>query len=201
MIRVNLLPVREARHQAGLRQQATILGVSAGVGLLVCIWLQVSLAAKQNAQLRQIATAKAELKELETMRKQVDGFRKEREEIERKLKVIDDLEKNRTGPVRVMDEIAMRIPKRMWLTELSMNAGVLRLEGVSLDAEIVAAFLTNLEESPLISHVELESTRLDERDGLKLNTFALSSRYEHGTAAVEERGLRRKGKRKRRNRS
>ena len=61
MIRVNLLPVREARRQAGLRQQAMILAVSAGVGLLVCVFLQVSFAAKQNAQLRQIASAKAEL--------------------------------------------------------------------------------------------------------------------------------------------
>ncbi len=194
MIRVNLLPVREARRQAGIRQQAMILGVSAGVGLLVCIWLQVSLASKQSAQQRQIAAAKAELKELDATRTQVERFRKEREEIERKLKVIADLEKNRTGPVRVMDEIATRIPKRMWLTEFSMNAGVLKLEGVSLDAEIVAAFLTSLEESPLISNVELEGTRLEERDGLKLNTFSVSSRYEHGMAAVEERGLRRKGK-------
>jgi len=205
MIRVNLLPVREERRQAGIRQQAMVLAISAGVGLLVCIWLQVSLAAKQNAQQRQIAAAKAELKELEATRAQVDRFRSEREEIERKLKVIDDLEKNRTGPVRVMDEIATRIPKRMWLTELKMNAGVMTLEGVSLDAEIVAAFLTSLEESALISKVELDATKLEERDGLKLNTFEINSRYEHGEAGVEERGLRGRGKgkrkAKRRNRS
>ncbi|MBW2416371.1 MAG: PilN domain-containing protein [Deltaproteobacteria bacterium] len=203
MIRVNLLPVREARRQAGIRQQAMVLGISAGVGLLVCIWLQVSLSAKQSAQQRQIASAKAELKKLDATRKQVERFREEREEIERKLKVIDDLEKNRTGPVKIMDEIATRIPKRMWLTELKMNAGVMTLEGVSLDAEIVAAFLTTLAESPLISHVELDSTKLEERDGLKLNTFEISSKYEHGTAAEPKRGLRGrgKGKPKRRNRS
>ncbi len=110
MIQVNLLPVREARRQAGIRQQAMVLGLSAGLGLFVCVWIHVSIAAKQNAQQRQIAVAKSELKELEATRAQVEKFRSEREEIERKLKVIDDLEMNRTGPVRIMDEIAMRIP-------------------------------------------------------------------------------------------
>ncbi len=204
MIQVNLLPVREARRQAGIRQQAMILGLSAGLGLLVCVWIHVSIAAKQNTQQRQIAAAKSELKELEATRTLVERFRSEREEIERKLKVIDDLEMNRTGPVRIMDEIAMRIPKRMWLTELKMNAGVLTLEGMSLDAEIVASFLTSLSESKLISDVELEATRLEERDGLKLNTFEISSRYRHGSTDLDEDGnvkSKRGKKRKRRKKS
>jgi type IV pilus assembly protein PilN len=194
MIRVNLLPVREARRQAGIRQQAMILGLSAGVGLLVCVWVHISIAAEQRAHQRQIAAAKIELKGLEATRAQVERFREERVEIERKLKVIDDLEKNRTGPVRIMDEIAQRIPKRMWLTELKMDKGVMTLEGVSLDAEIVAAFLTSLAESKLISNVELDSTRLEERDGLKLNTFEISSRYVHGSTDLDESG-KTKGKR------
>jgi type IV pilus assembly protein PilN len=199
MIRVNLLPVREARRQAGIRHQAMVLGLAAGAGLLVCIWIHVSIAAQQRAQQRQIAAAKSELKELEATRAQVERFRAEREEIERKLKVIDDLEKNRTGPVRIMDEIAKRIPKRMWLTELKMNAGVMTLEGVSLDAEIVAAFLTSLAESELIHDVELDSTKLEEREGLKLNTFEISSRYDHGRIDFEEKdkGKSKRGKRAR----
>ena len=151
----------------------------------------------------EVITAFSGLEALEKTREQVERFRAEREEIERKLKVIDDLEKNRTGPVRVMDEIAMRIPKRVWLTELQMNAGQLKLEGMSLDAEIVAAFLTSLAESPLIFDVELETTRLEEKDGLKINTFEISSRYVHGEMTYEDEGGkkgRRKGKGKGRNR-
>ncbi len=204
MIQVNLLPVREARRQAGIRQQAMVLGLAAGLGLLVCVWIHVSIAAKQNAQQRQIAAAKSELKELETTRAQVEKFRSEREEIERKLKVIDDLEMNRTGPVRLMDEIAQRIPKRMWLTELRMDKGVLTLEGMSLDAEIVASFLTSLAESEMISDVELEKTRLEEHDGLKLNSFEISSRYRHGSTDLDADGnakSRRGKQRKRRKKS
>ena len=76
-----------------------------------------------------------------------------------------------------MDVIATRLPKRVWLTEFEMKDGTLLLNGVSLDAEIVAAFMASLDESEFINEVELDETRLEEKDGLKLNTFRIRSRY------------------------
>jgi Tfp pilus assembly protein PilN len=70
------------------------------------------------------------------------------------------------------------------LRKVVLDQGALELEGVSLDAEIVAAFLTSLEESPLISQVELGETALKETEGLKLNSFQIDSRYLH-VGAVE----------------
>jgi len=141
MIRINLLPVREARKAANLRKQVALMGVAACVGIVISIGMHANLAAARSKQQRMIAAARTELQELEKTRKEVERFRQEREEIERKLNVIENLQASREGPVRVMDEIATRIPKRMWLTELTMDQGSLNMKGVSLDAEIVAAFL------------------------------------------------------------
>jgi type IV pilus assembly protein PilN len=154
-----------------------LLGVAACVGIVISIGIHVHLASAKSKQQRMIAAARAELQELEKTRKEVERFRQEREEIERKLNVIENLQASREGPVRVMDEIATRMPDRMWLTELTMDNGMLSMNGVSLDAEIVAAFLTSLSESSLISNVELAGTQLKEKDGLKLNTFDISCRY------------------------
>jgi type IV pilus assembly protein PilN len=177
MIRINLLPVREARKAAGLRKQVAILGIAACVGVVISIGVHANLASARSKQQRMISAARAELQELEKTRKEVERFRQEREEIERKLNVIQNLQTSREGPVRVMDEIATRIPARVWLTELTMDNGMLNMKGVSLDAEIVAAFLTSLSESSMISNVELAGTQLKEKDGLKLNTFEIGCRY------------------------
>lgn len=183
MIRINLLPVREARRQASLQKQAAMLGIAAFVGVLACAWLHFSVKSAQKEQQQLIAQAQTELKQLEATRKEVERFRKEKEDIERKLSVIAELERNRQGPVRIMDEIATRIPKRMWLTQLTLKEGALELKGISLDAEIVAAFLASLAESDLIHQVELDETRLEETDGLKLNSFKIHSRYGSATPA------------------
>ncbi len=177
MIKVNLLPVREARRAANLRQQGMLMGAAAGAGLLICAWLHISIGAAQDAEQTRIVQARAELKELDVTRKEVERFRREKEEIEKKLAVIARLEESRQGPVRIMDEIATRIPKRIWLTKMKLNGGKLELEGMSLDAEIVAAFLASLAESELFRNVELDETRLKETDGLKLASFKLHSRY------------------------
>jgi len=177
MIQINLLPVREARRQANMRQQVLMLAVAAGLGALTCVWLQISISSAQAAEDRRIQQARAELKELEGTKREVERFRKEKEEIENKLGVINTLERSRQGPVRIMDEIATRIPKRIWLTEMSMSGGRLELQGVSLDAEIVAAFLASLAESELLTNVDLDETRLAETDGLRLNSFKIHASY------------------------
>ncbi len=185
MIRINLLPVREARRQAGLRNQGILLGVAAGIGIVACVGLHLSVSTRIAQHKRVIVQKNAELASLEETRKQVERFEAERKEIEQKLDVIAQLEKARAGPVRLMDEIASRIPERLWLLKLSAKDGLLALEGLSLDAEIVAAFLTGLEESSF-SKVELLETKLESVEGLKLNSFKIHANYPEMKLRLEE---------------
>lgn len=186
MIRINLLPVREARRQASLRNQAILLGAAVGIGIIACVGLHFSVSTRVSQHRRLIVERNAELAALEETRKKVEQFEQERKEIEQKLNVIAQLEKARTGPVKLMDEIASRIPERLWLEKLKADGGSLALEGLSLDAEIVAAFLTGLEESPMLSRVELLETKLEEVEGLKLSTFKINARYPHIQPTLEQ---------------
>ena len=49
---------------------------------------------------------------------QVAAFRKKKAKLEKKIDVIDELDHARSGPVRVMSELAMRTPERLWLTSV-----------------------------------------------------------------------------------
>lgn len=176
MIRINLLPVREARRKANLRQQGALLAAAALAGVAVSAGLQLNISASISAERTRVAAAEKELDQLEKTLKEVERFRKEKEEIERKLAVIDRLERSRTGPVRILDEVATRMPERMWLTDLKLSGGELSLAGYGIDNETIAAFLTSLEASDYISNVQLEKTELQENKGLKLNEFRIKAR-------------------------
>lgn len=177
MIRINLLPVREARRQAELRNQIVMLASAVGIGLIVSAGVHAYGKAQIVDYKRSIAQRNGELAKLKEMRAQVEEFQRERDEIERKLNVIAGLEKGRFGQARLMDEIATRIPQRMWLTSLDAKEGTLAIEGRSVDAEIVATLLSSLEDSPMIDDVVLLETSLQEAEGLKLNSFKLRARY------------------------
>jgi type IV pilus assembly protein PilN len=177
LIRINLLPVREARRQARQVRQGMLLMLAAGAGVLLCVGLHVWMTAEVRSQRALLVAKEAELKRLEETQKEVKQFEQEKADIEAKLAVIKEIEKARSGPVRLMDTVATQIPKRVWLTQLVAREGQLEMQGRSLDAEIVAEFLTSLENSEMIEKVELQETQLQELEGLKLNTFKLKGQY------------------------
>jgi type IV pilus assembly protein PilN len=177
VIRINLLPVREARRAANMRKQGALLAFAAGAGVAVCLLISTWMAARIAHERALITKSEAELKKLEATMNEVKKFQAEQEEIEKKLAIIDQIEAARMGPVRIMDELATRIPQRVWLTKMVEKSGKLELEGRSIDAEVVADFAAVLEDSPMLSGVDLQETHLEEVDGLKLSAFKLTAQY------------------------
>jgi type IV pilus assembly protein PilN len=178
VIRINLLPVREARRKAGVRQQVLLLAASL-IGAVVATalfhgWLLAKISGAQG----RVNSLQAQLQQFKPQEEQVAAFKAKRAEIQQKLEVIERLERSRSGPVHVMDELATHIPERVWITDLRADNGRIDLTGMSLDNELVALFLTELNDSPYFAAVELEKTELKEIDKLKLNTFEISARLE-----------------------
>jgi type IV pilus assembly protein PilN len=177
VIRINLLPVREARRAANLRKQGVFMAGAAGAGVAISLILSMWMTARISHERALISARETELKKLEEVQKEVKRFQAEQQEIEQKLAIIDQIEAARTGPVKIMDELAQRIPPRVWLTQLKAEGGTLELHGHSLDAEIVADFAAALEESPMLSAVDLRESNLEEVDGLKLAAFLMTAQY------------------------
>ena len=187
MIRINLLPVREARRKASLRQQGVLLAAAFGVGCSVALVLHVSIATRIGSTESQIASTEDERRKLEATLGDVERFRQQKEEIQRKLSVIRELEASRTGPVRVMDEVATHIPERMWLTKLSLQDGTVEISGYGLDNESIADFMTDLERSPHIGRVELLESKLENKQGLKVNKFKIKAQEPSAMRLAEAR--------------
>ena len=170
MIRINLLPFREARKKENIRRQISIYVLS--VGLLICI--MVFGFVRLNATLARLRAQKAEVtKELAKYKdtnRRLAEVKKKISEIRTKLEVIRGLEKNKMGPVQLLDEIAMAVPRdKLWLRALVEKKGRLTLEGTAMDNETVALFMNNLEAASLIRSVDLKSTRLRVLKSYKLD--------------------------------
>jgi type IV pilus assembly protein PilN len=177
VIRINLLPVREARRAANMRKQGMLLAMAAGGGVALCLLISTWMAARIAHERALIAKSESDLKKLESTLAEVKKYQTEQEEIEQKLAIIDQIEAARMGPVKIMDELATRMPQRVWLTKIVEKNGTLELEGRSIDAEVVADLAATLEESPMLSNVDLQETHLEEVDGLKLSAFKMTAQY------------------------
>ncbi|MBW1998369.1 MAG: PilN domain-containing protein, partial [Deltaproteobacteria bacterium] len=102
-----------------------------------------------------------ELKKYQKTISKIRQLEKKIKEINAKLNVIKELEKKKTGPVHLLEEITYAVPKdKLWLNSLKESGGKLTLSGTAMDNETVALFMTNLENSEYINSVELQSTRM-----------------------------------------
>ncbi len=174
MIEINLLPVREAKRRENVRelliQMLLIALISAGALGLVHSRLadQLSLASARVAQME------SDIEEFKPQLKQVADFRSRKAKLEQKIGVIDGLDRERTGPVRMFDELATRTPERLWITSLETRGKNIIFKGESLDNEIVAQFLRALNESAYFDNVDLDSTEMGKvKKGIKLVSFSI----------------------------
>lgn len=183
MITINLLPVREERRKASARQFLLVVGaaVAATVALSAAHhwWYRSEVAVAKTAAAR----IQKDIDGYAPQLAQVEKFRAAKADIEKKLKVIDELSLARSGPVHLFDEVATHLPDRMWLTQMEVKGQKLTVQGVSLDNELVALFLTAMNASPYFEDVELLQTEAKEVDGYKLNAFEMSATLTSGAGA------------------
>ncbi len=175
MIRINLLPFRAARKKENIRRQLTIFGLSVVFALVVMAYYFMKLSTTLSDRKKEEAQIKIELAGYKKTIERINNLEKKIAEIRKKLDVIKDLEKKKTGPVLLLDQIAMAVPKeKLWLTSLVEKKGKLTLNGTAMDNETVAVFMTNLENSELITAVDLKSTRLRSLPKYKLSVSDFS---------------------------
>ena len=172
MLNINLLPVREARRKEDVRQllmQGLLMLILVGSGVAFAHSRITDQIALSNTRVDQM---KRDIDQFKPQLEKVAAFRKQKARLEKKIKVIADLDRARSGPVQVLNELANRTPERLWLTKLSTQNGEIFMEGLSLDNDLVALFLRSLGESPFFKDVDLDNTKLKE-GALRLVSFKI----------------------------
>jgi type IV pilus assembly protein PilN len=175
MIRINLLPIRAERKKESLRHQAIVaaLVVIALGGFIAAV--HATLSSDIDKKRQDIAQRKIEIARLQTVIGEVKEFRKKKRDLEEKIEVIRRLEGRQRGPVRVLYELARLIPEKMWIEKLKDAGGTLSLEGIAIDNQTIARFMTQMQASPLFEQVRLDVTRQVSRAGVDLKAFSIKT--------------------------
>jgi type IV pilus assembly protein PilN len=179
MIRINLLPFRAARKKENIRRQITIYALVVVLLFTVMAYYTVQLHSSLSNLKEEEKDVRSELKTYQSTVNKINQLSKRIKEIKAKLKVIRQLEKKKTGPVHLLEEVSLAVPKdKLWLSTFKESKGTLRMTGTAMDNETVALFMTNLEKSEYISRVELISTKLRNLPKFKLRVsdFTLNCR-------------------------
>lgn len=147
MIKINLLPIRQARKRDTVKKQLILgLVLIAGVGVGLYMWYS-AMEGQIDEKKRQIKTTQQQIEQYKKAIGEVEKYKGLEEALNRKLKIIDDLIRGKTGPVRVLDRLSQVVPKQVWLTGWKEKAGLVTIEGEALSHKYVAQFVTALKDT------------------------------------------------------
>lgn len=174
MIKINLLPVKEAKKKATLQNQI----IAAGIVLLVVI-IGVGYIAYLRKQTinrlnQEIAAQNKRLAELKEIQKKSEEFKKANEELAQKIGVITDLETGRDWYLQIIDQLSEAMPEGVWIDSLSaLSKGGLiynatwEIKGGALEKDQVGNLISNLESrNKYFKSVSLKKISKTNRSGL-----------------------------------
>ena len=155
MILINLLPHREAKRQQRKRAFFAALGLSALAGLAVVgVWFTVlqqmtSAQGSRNDFLRsEIARLDAQVKDIATLRAEIEALKA-------RQKSVEDLQTDRNTPVYLLDEVARYTPEGIYLTAIKQTGQSVAINGVAQTNERVSEFLRNVGTATWLERPEL----------------------------------------------
>ena len=176
MIRINLLPVREARRRLELRHQLQVATLALLAVIGAGIWVYNGQNNELEARQHVLTVVEGEVKRLEEIIKEVQKFEAQKVQIEKKVGAIEDLKIKQSRPARFLEEISRSLPDQMWLTSIKDTGGALQINGKSFDNVGIAAFMENLERSSSFGNVELVESKSELMQGRQVVAFTVVAR-------------------------
>ena len=179
MIRINLLPAedRAKKKELHLPEMSTVYLVAAVIIFVALIGVTSTVQRHRVRSLeKKIEVAKEESRKLAPQLAKIKQITKEREEVNRRLSLITSLDRHRYYRVKLLNDISYKLPVNCWLTEIKENSpNNFSIDGITFSNFTVADMMSNLENSSLVTSVDLsiaERGQIKKREVMK---FSLSA--------------------------
>jgi type IV pilus assembly protein PilN len=129
--------------------------------------------------------ARAEKQSLQYVLAKLEEMENQKQVLSRKINLISRLKARQGTGVIIMDELSKNLPDWVWLTEVDYKEFNIHIKGKSLSNNLIADFISNLEESRYFSNVNLISSTLRETRNNKYLEFSLNTQFVFPYTPVE----------------
>jgi len=178
MIKINLLPYRDILKKKNITNHLLAAGTTLILAVLFIVVVNIAITTRIAGVEREIVRVETEIASNKKIMEEIEKLKAEKELYRKQFQIIEKLKKDKKGPVIMLDELATKIPDKIWLLELSQKGNTLELVGAALDNKFVSKFMSDLEASPYFSKVDLITSEMKlakkGKTQQKMNQFKLT---------------------------
>lgn len=174
MIKINLLVAKKEKKRVGGRREILVLIVSVVILVILLIFIQWSINREKGELLAKIESTKKEINYYKSLTPEVQKAKEAQRVLQEKLNIINTLSKERGSPAKILEQLSINKPERIQIESLKKGGTKLEIEGIALDDETIANFMTNLRKSMMFKNVDLIISEQIIQSQIKLKKFILS---------------------------
>ena len=177
MIKINLLPVKDDKLINEAKGYIIIaLSSLAVVVVLIVLNSSVLVEREQESKMR-IEEADKEIANLKSIMGEIQNLKEKKAKLQEKMDMIVKLQEQNIGPVRVLDELSLKLPSnKIWIEDLSLKGDRIDMSGKTLENQEVANFMKQLENSLFFSNINLKKVSKDRIvEGVPLLSFGIDT--------------------------
>jgi type IV pilus assembly protein PilN len=182
MSQINLLPWREDAREQLKKDYLIVLGiVGMAATMLVFVWISLA-SARLTQQIERIEYLQRNIAEMDKMVAEIVELKHKKEEMIARMRVIQDLQGNRSEIVKIFDELVRAMPEGVYLSELASTNNLVEMTGFSESNNRISALMRNLDNSHKYQHSNLVSVEQDQSLGNQGSVFNLQVEIEMAVA-------------------
>jgi len=182
MIRINLLPHREAKRKARRAQFFGLLGTTSVLAALIVFFTYTIIDGYITSQVAKNDFLK---KEIVALDKEVDEIKRLKEQTQALLarkQVIESLQQDRAEAVLLLSELVKQMPEGIYLRAIKQEGTKFLLTGYAQSNARVSTLMRNVEASPWLEKPQLLEIKAVTVDKRRLNEFTLNASLKRAPA-------------------
>ncbi len=157
MIRINLLPAGEEKHLASARVFLIFSAVMLAILLAIIFANSQVLAERERESKERLDEADREIANLKQIIGKINELKEKKVKLQEKINMIIKLQEANIGPVRVLDEVSLKLPStKIWIEKMGLSGTRMQIDGKTLENQEVANFMKQLESSMFFTKVDLQ---------------------------------------------
>jgi type IV pilus assembly protein PilN len=190
MIKINLLPHREAKRKQKQAAFVALLALGGLAGVAVVLLVGAYNASRISIQNERNLVLKTANAELDKKIGAIATLKQEIEALQARQQAVEDLQGDRNQPVYLLDELVKQTPDGVYLKAFKQDGQKVTMNGYAQSQERVAELLRNLaNNSPWLERPDLTevraSTLAQSKIGKKVVEFTLSVNIKRARDAEE----------------
>jgi type IV pilus assembly protein PilN len=155
MIRINLLPYREIRYAARLRQFLVLMGgvLLIGVGLVILVSMGIKVRSSSQHSRNDYLTS--EIAKLDKKIGEIKNLKQQTRQMLDHKQLVESLQTNRSDAAHLLDQLARLMPDGVYLESVDQHGDAVNLQGFAQSGARVSTLMNNLNGSPWLTHASL----------------------------------------------